>query len=287
MPGRDPDQIWSESVDEGQRRLARRPLGLAATGLVGGIDVMLGVMALAVVSGALAVSLPEQIAHVGGSLFFGIAFVLILVGRSELFTENFLVPIAALLRGRGRAADLAVLWTVTMVGNVVGILLLAAILTRAGLVPPEALAAAGILADTFASRDLAAAFLSAVVAGTTMTLLTWMSEAVELDVSRIMLALMIGFVLAVPSLNHAVVSVGEMAFGLLAGTSDKATWTDLAQNFPVAVAGNLVGGLGFVTLARILQIRGEPGNAPDEDTAAPLPHDDSPAGAPLRMGGDR
>jgi formate/nitrite transporter FocA (FNT family) len=273
MPGRGPDEIWSDSVDEGERRLGRRPLGLAATGVVGGIDVMLGVMALTVVSGALAVSLPEQIAHIGGSLFFGIAFVLILVGRSELFTENFLVPVAALLRGRGRAADLAVLWTVTMVGNVAGILLLAAILTRAGLVPPEALTAAGTVADTFASRDLVAAFLSAVVAGTTMTLLTWLAEAVELDISRIALALIIGFVLAVPSLNHAVVSVGEMAFGLLAGTPHKATWTDLAQNFPVAVAGNLVGGLGFVTLARILQIRGEPGNHPAEDTAAPLPHD--------------
>ncbi len=229
MPGRDPDEIWS------------------------------------------------QIAHVAGSLFFGIAFVLILVGRSELFTENFLVPVAALMRGRGRTGDLAVLWTVTMAGNLGGILLLAAILTRAGLVPPEALTAAGTLADTFASRDLVAAFLSAVVAGTTMTLLTWLSEAVELDISRIALALVMGFVLAVPSLNHAVVSVGEMAFGVLAGTSDKATWTDIAQNFPVAVAGNLVGGLGFVTLARILQIRGEPENAPEDGSAAPLPHDHAPA----------
>ena len=273
MPGRDPDEIWSESVEEGERRLARRPLGLAATGVVGGIDVMLGIMAMTVVSGALAISLPEQIAHVAGSLFFGVAFVLILVGRSELFTENFLVPIAALLRGRGRARDLAVLWTVTMAGNLAGILLLAAILTRAGLVPPDALDAAGTLADTFASRDIVAAFLSAVVAGTTMTLLTWLSEAVELDMSRIALALLMGFLLAVPSLNHAVVSVGEMSFGVLAGTSHKATWTDLAQNFPVAVAGNLVGGLGFVTLARILQIRGEPDNAPHEGTAAPLPQD--------------
>jgi formate-nitrite transporter family protein len=273
MPGRDPDEIWSESVDEGERRLGRRPTGLAATGVVGGIDVMLGIMAMTVVSGALAASLPEEIAHVGGSLFFGIAFVLILVGRSELFTENFLVPIAALLRRRGRPVDLAVLWTVTMAGNLVGIVVLAAILTRAGLVPPSALTAAGTLADTFANRDLVAAFLSAVVAGTTMTLLTWLSEAVELDISRIVLALLMGFLLAVPSLNHAVVSVGEMSFGILAGTSDKATWTDLAQNFPVAVAGNLVGGLGFVTLARILQIRGEPDNAPEEDTAAPLPRE--------------
>ncbi len=257
MSGRDPDEIWDESVEEGERRLTRKPLGLAATGAIGGVDVMLGVMALAVVSGALAVAVPQQIAHVGGSLVFGIGFVFLIVGRSELFTENFLVPIAALLRGHGSIAALARLWSITMVANLLGIFVLALIFTRAGLVPPEALDAAGTMADTFAQRDIVAAFLSAIVAGTAMTLFTWLTLSVELDIARIALALLVGFVLAAPSLNHAIVGFGEMAFGLLADTQDRATWTDLAQNFPVSVIGNLVGGMGFVTLARVLQVRGE------------------------------
>jgi formate/nitrite transporter FocA (FNT family) len=258
MSGRDPNEIWNASVEEGERRLARRPVGLAATGVVGGVDVMLGVMALSVVSGALAVSLPEQIAHVGGSLVFGIGFVFLVIGRAELFTENFLVPIAGLARGRTRPARLLLLWGVTAVANLVGILALAAIFTRAGLVPPEALDAAGKMADTFAQRDFVSALLSAIVAGTAMTLFTWMTHAVERDSARILIALLVGFVLAAPSLNHAIVGVGEMAFGLLADTQEKATWTDLAQNFPVSVLGNLIGGLGFVTFFRILQVQGEP-----------------------------
>jgi formate/nitrite transporter FocA (FNT family) len=258
MSGRDPDEIWEQSAQEGRRRLSRGPAGMVATGLVGGVDVMLGVMALTVVSGALAVSLPEQIAHVGGSLVFGIGLVLLVVGRSELFTENFLVPVAGMLRGRSGVSDVLRLWGTTMLANLVGLLIVAAILTRAGLVPPETLDAAGALADTFAERNLVSAFLSAVLAGTTMTLFIWLTHAVERDSARVLIAMLIGFLLAVPSLNHAVVSVGEMAFGLLAGTPEKATWTDLAQNFPVAILGNLVGGLGFVTLARAMQVRGEP-----------------------------
>ena len=258
MTGRDPDEIWGQSAEEGQRRLSRGPVGMAATGFVGGVDVMLGVMALTVVSGALAVSLPEEIAHVGGSLVFGIGLVLLVVGRSELFTENFLVPIAGVIRGRSGPTDVLRLWGATMLANLVGLLIVAAILTRAGLVPPETLDAAGKLADTFAERDIVAAFLSAVLAGTTMTLLTWVTHAAERDSARVLIAMLIGFLLAVPSLNHAVVSVGEMSFGLFAGTTEKATWTDLAQNFPVAVVGNLLGGLAFVTLARALQVRGEP-----------------------------
>ncbi len=258
MSGRNPDEIWDESVEEGERRLSRGTVALVATGLVGGVDVMLGVMALAVVSGALAVSLPEQIAHIGGSLFFGIGLVLLIVGRSELFTENFLIPVGAVLRGKRRIVDLLRLWGITMVANATAILVLALMLTTAGLVPPETLDAAGKMADTFAERDFVAALLSAIVAGTTMTLLTWLTHATERDTGRILVALLIGFVLAAPTLNHAIVSVGEMAFGLFADTPEKATWTDLAQNFPVAVLGNLIGGLGFVTLMRVLQVRGEP-----------------------------
>jgi formate/nitrite transporter FocA (FNT family) len=259
MSGRDPDEIWQTSVEEGDRRLRRGYLSLASTGAVGGIDVMVGVLALTVVSGALAVSLPEQIAHVGGSLFFGIGFVMLIVGRSELFTENFLVPISAMLRGPERSVgDLARLWSVTMGANLVALFVMAAVFTRAGLVPPETLKAAGSMADTFASRDFVSALLSAIVAGAIMTLFTWLTHAVELDISRIALALLIGFVLAAPSLNHAIVGFGEVVFGLLAGTPEKATWTDLAQNFPTAVLGNLIGGLGFVTVLRAMQVRGEP-----------------------------
>jgi lipase chaperone LimK len=66
----------------------------------------------------------------------------------------------------------------------VGLLIVSAMLTRAGLVPPETLDAAGAIADTFAERDLIGAFLSAVLAGTTMTLFTWLTHAAERDSAR-------------------------------------------------------------------------------------------------------
>ncbi|CAA9554422.1 MAG: hypothetical protein AVDCRST_MAG79-2964 [uncultured Thermoleophilia bacterium] len=272
MSGRNPSEIWDETVDEGERRLRRGTAGLLSTGIFGGVDVMLAVLALTVVTGALSVALPEQIAHIGGSLFFGIGLVTLVIGRSELFTENFLVPVGTVLRRRASVLDLARLWAVTMAGNLIGLAVLAAMLTRAGLVPPETWEAAGTLADTIDERNLLAAFLSAVLAGTVMTLFTWVAHAVELDVSRIALAMLIGFLLAAPSLNHAIVAAGEVTFGVLAGTAAAADWGTLAWNIPVSVVGNLAGGLGFVTLARLLQARGEPG-APDssgEDGKGPV-----------------
>ena len=252
-------EVWDESVHEGERRVDRTTAALLATGLVGGVDVMLGILALVVLSGGLQSVMPHETAHALASAAFGIGFVFIVVGRSELFTENFLVPVSTVAHGRRSPASLLRLWGLTLAGNLVGLVILAAILSRAGLVPPSALDAAGRLAATFADRDWVAALLSGVVAGTVMTLLTWLAHAAGDDVTaKILIALTVGFVLAAPSLNHAVVSFGEISFGIFAGRGH-ASWLDLAQNFPLAVAGNLAGGLGLVTAMRAIQVRGEPG----------------------------
>lgn len=258
MASRDPAAIWQESVDEGERRVTRSLAGLLATGIVGGLDVMLGIVGLTVVSGAFEAVLPEESAHVVGSLAFGIGFVLLIVGRSELFTENFLVPITTVISTRRRLGSVIRLWAGTLVGNLLALIGLAALLSHAGLVPPSALDSASSLAETFAQRDFLSALFSAIVAGALMTLLTWLAHAADSDVSRMGIAFLIGFLLAAPSLNHAVVSVGEMAFGLFANRGS-AEWIDLAQNFPVAVLGNLIGGMAFVTATRLVQVRGEPG----------------------------
>ncbi len=58
-------------------------------------------------TGALAAVMPESSAHVLGSLTFGIGFVFLTVGRAELFTENFLIPVAAVFCGRAALRDAA------------------------------------------------------------------------------------------------------------------------------------------------------------------------------------
>ncbi len=263
MSGPDPEQIWESSLDEGERRIRRRPLELASTGVVGGFDVMIGILALVLVSGALTSVMPEKTAHVIGSLVFGIGFVFIVIGRSELFTENFLIPIAAVIERRGSPGRLARMWTITGVANLVGLTIVSFLFATDGVLEPAAREAAGKVADTFAQRGLLAAFLSALVAGTVMTLFTWMNQAVDRDVTRLLIALLVGFVLAAPSLNHAIVGFGEMLFGIASGTT-AAGVGDLFRNLAIAVVGNLIGGVGAVTFTRLVQAR-----APKSDKPTP------------------
>jgi formate/nitrite transporter FocA (FNT family) len=262
VSGRSPQEVWQSGVEEGDRRLGRTVPGLGATGFAGGVEILFGIIVMAVTTAAFTPTLGEQGAHVLGSLAFGVGFVLITIGRAELFTENFLIPVSAVYAGRNTVARLLLMWGVTLVFNLVGLALFAGLFSVDGVLDAETLKTAGTLADTYAQRDWLPALLSAVAAGTVMTLFTWVIAAAEDATARVVLALLIGFVLGAPSLNHAVVSFGEIGFGLFAGTADADAW-DLVRNLLLAIPGNLVGGVGLVFATRLMQARGEPGTDVD------------------------
>src|SRR3954468_16326334 len=80
-------ETFQRTVDEGEHRLTRSWPGLLSTGLVGGLDVGVGVLGLLLVKEATGSVLLAGFA-------FGIGFIALTRAQSELFTENFLVPVA-------------------------------------------------------------------------------------------------------------------------------------------------------------------------------------------------
>ena len=252
-----PRDIWDRGFAEGERRMKRALLGQASTGLLGGFDVMFGLAIVFTLSGALLAVTTEEISHAIGALPFGIAFVFLTIGRSELFTENFLVPVGAYFAGRGSARDLGRMWMLTLIFNMVGIAIIAALLTVDGVLPASAFEAAGYLGDKFVDRGLAAALVSAILAGIAITLYTWLTLAATSDLAKVVIALLIGYVLLLPVLNHAMVSFGEITLAVFSGATDTTLW-DVAWRMGVAVVGNTIGGIGFVTITRLVQVSGEP-----------------------------
>jgi formate/nitrite transporter FocA (FNT family) len=189
---------------------------------------------------------------VAGAVGFGIGFVFVVVGKSELFTENFLVPIAGLERSRGSVLKLLELWVGTLVLNIAGGVLLAVILTSHGILWHGSGAAVRRLTHHLVGYGTWTGFLSAIVAGALMTLMTWFVEgAAESGGIRIVMAWITAALIALGTFNHAIVSTIEIFFGIRYGAG--ATWTQLFENLGVAVGGNLVGGLALVTFVRSAQ----------------------------------
>lgn len=141
MPGRPPTEIWEEGIDEGERRLKRDWSALAATGFSGGVDILFGVLAFAVVTGALTSVLPKETAAVLASVALGVGFAFVVIGRAELFTENFLIPVGTVFAGRASAVSLLRLWGISLVVNFAGIAAVAALLSVAGVLDSSTLKA--------------------------------------------------------------------------------------------------------------------------------------------------
>jgi formate-nitrite transporter family protein len=252
---REPQEIYKRTAEEGQRRLERGFFELAATSFVAGIDVVFGVIALGVTNHLVSVRGGPELADLAGSIAFGIAFVFIIVGRSELFTENFLVPIAGLdPRARRSWLKLAELWTVSPVLNLVGAFVLILIVTTNGVLPEGTGAALGNVIQKIDENDVASAFMSAVAAGALITLMTWMVEGVRHLGVNVVCAWVMGALLALGHLNHVIVVTIEYMFGIRYGAD--VGWEDAVSNFGVAAVGNVVGGVLFVTLTRIGQATG-------------------------------
>src|SRR3954447_187655 len=106
-------ETFDRTVEEGVYRIERSTQSLLATGMVGGLDVAMGVFALLLVK-------EETKSDVAAALAFTIGFIALTLANSELFTENFLVPIAAVAARRGRWPNVLRLWGGTAVPTLRG-----------------------------------------------------------------------------------------------------------------------------------------------------------------------
>jgi len=239
------EEAFDRLVSEGRDRLARPLLPLAATGFVGGIDVGVGVLAFLVVDHQ--TGQPLLAAAV-----FPVGFIALLLARSELFTENFLVPVTARVAGHGSWWQLLRLWLVTLAANLAGGLVMAGLIAVA---LPDLHPVAAELGRHYATLGQSWRSLAlAVLAGIVITLLTRMQHASDDLGPKLVAAVAMAFVLVAAQLFHSVLDSIFMFTGLLGGQA-RYTWADWARALAWSALGNLIGGVGLVTSIRLLRAR--------------------------------
>ena len=234
---------FESTVQEGEQRLNRSWPALFATGAVGGIDVSLGVLGLLLVDQATG-------SKVAGALAFGIGFLALTLANSELFTEDFLVPIVAIVARRASPLALVRLWGGTLLTNLLGGWVMMGIVMLA---LPELHTPSITLGNAFVKEGISvASFGSAVLGGAIITLMTWMERGTPSVSGKMVAAVSAAFLLAAGHLNHAIVASLEMFAALHAGASfTYLTWLGLLGWYSL---GNLVGGIGLVTVLRLVQV---------------------------------
>lgn len=239
------DETFSRIVEEGEARLGRRVSAMFVTGAMAGVEVGLGVLALLVVD-------ERTKDPLLGAIAFSIGFLALVLGHSELFTEGFLVPVMTVAARRAPLDSLARLWLLTLLGNLLaGWLVTWLFATGFPTLAHEALTTATPFIDAgMGPRSIALGLL----AGAAMTLMTRMQHGTESVPARLAASVAIAFAVSGFPLFHSILDSlviftalheGQAPFGYL----DWLGWLGWA------VLWNVIGGVGLVTLMRIVRSR--------------------------------
>ncbi|MBE1513694.1 formate/nitrite transporter family protein [Nesterenkonia halotolerans] len=237
-------ESFDNTVHEGAERLQRTFRAMLITGLFGGMEVGLGVMAYLAV-------LHETDNHLLAGLAFGIGLVAILLAHSELFTEDFLMPIAAVVSREGSIVQLCKLWGGTLVANLVGGWVFMWLVMQAF---PEWESTVRESAAHFLDAPFSLQTMSlAILGGMIITLLTRMQQGTDSDPARIIAAVGAGFLLAGLQLFHSILDslliFGAMQTGADIPFLEWLTW------FGFTLLFNILGGVGLVTALRLVRTK--------------------------------
>jgi formate/nitrite transporter FocA (FNT family) len=153
------------------------------------------------------------------------------------------------LNGRATVGDLARLWVVVYVANIIGAAAFAALAVQIGpalgVIDPRAF---GEIARRMADHPGPVIFASAVLAGWLMGLLSWLVAAGRDTISQVVLVWLIATVIGLAGLHHVVVGSVEVLAGVF--SRQGVTLADYGHFLLWATLGNAVGGSFFVALIK-------------------------------------
>ncbi len=242
-------QILRHEIAEGADALDRSLCALSLSGLSAGLDVGFSLFLMAVVTTLAAGAFPELVVRLLTANMYAVGFIFVVLGRSELFTEQTTLAVMPVLSGKARPAALARLWAVVYAANLAGAAAFAAMAARVGpalgVIEPRAF---GELARAMTQHPGWVIFASAVLAGWLMGLLSWLVAAARDTISQIALVWLITTVIGLCRLHHVVLGTVEVLSGVFAGQGVGVA--DYGRFLFFATLGNAVGGSVFVALIK-------------------------------------
>lgn len=233
---------FDNTVTEGAERLTRTWRALVITGLFGGIDVGVGILAYLAVKEATGSDLLAGAA-------FGFGLLALQLAHSELFTENFLVPIYAVVSRHSTWLQLGRFWTVTLLTNLLGGWLFTWFVVAGFPQFHDTLekSARQYLEGGLTLESAALALL----AGSTITLGTRMAQGSGSEVVHTFIALIDGLLVVGLGMLHGALN-SAIIFGAMHAGAD-ISYTDWLLWMLWVIPLNMVGGLVVITLPRLVR----------------------------------
>jgi formate/nitrite transporter FocA (FNT family) len=235
-------QIYIQVSRIAKGELARPNKALAVSGLVGGLTMGLTALGISTVTAALGHSPSAQFV---AYLLYPLGFMAVILGRSQLFTENTLYPVALILAERRHFLGTLRLWSVVFPTNIAGALLFALLCARTGALQPQILSAMTQFGITAASVPWSHVFWSGVVGGWIIAMVAWLVSGSHSITGSVALIWSLTFIVGLGHFAHCVATSGEILAAVLSNQLSALSY--LKWLLP-ATCGNILGGVLLVTL---------------------------------------
>lgn len=200
---------------------------------------------------------PESIAHPLASAAYPVGFIFVIMGRSELFTENTLEPIIPLLHKRNveTLRKMLRMWGLLIVGNLVGALIFAWLIGDTIMVESSLQPTMQKVAAESTSGGFGEVFYKAIFGGWLIALLAWLLASTVDTIAQLFLIWVTTVPIAAFHFRHSIAGSVEAFYRAVTGT---AGWGEMLGGFVVpALLGNAVGGVLLVALFNYAQVAEE------------------------------
>lgn len=261
----DPDQERVENAEglmsrhifevirrEGLEELERPSLSLMWSGVAAGLMISLSVLGEAIFR----TYLPDaEWAYLVENLGYSLGFLVVILGRMQLFTENTITTVLPVVHNpsRRRIVQVTKLWAIVLAANVVGCFAVAFLFAHTSAIPPELLPAIESLSRHATGFGALEGFQRAIPAGVLVAAIVWMLPGS--DGFDFFVILTFTWLIAAGDFTHIVAGSVEMAFLIWQGMLP--VEEAIFGFFLPVLAGNVLGGTAIFALISFGQVRHE------------------------------
>lgn len=241
--------VYKAILKEGEEELSRPSSALFWSGLAAGLSMGFSMIA----EGLLHAYLPDTywrplVAKFG----YSAGFLIVILGRQQLFTENTLTPILPMLQRKAVATmgNVLRLWIVVLIANLLGALIVALVAARTNAFDPHVREAFAEIGNKAMENGFATTLLRGIFAGWLIALMVWLLPFAE--TARVWVIIFIAYLVGLGQFSHII--AGAVETFTLAAMAQK-PWLNVLGSYIVpTLIGNILGGVSLVATLNHAQV---------------------------------
>jgi formate/nitrite transporter FocA (FNT family) len=243
---------------EGEEELERSTAALVWSGLAAGLSMGFSFL----MEGLLSLHIPEADWKPLVTKFgYCMGFLIVILGRQQLFTENTLTPVLHLLHCRNlhTLMQTARLWGTVLAANLAGAAIFAMLMHATGYFQSDLQVELAAIAAKANASGFVATALSGLFAGWLIALMLWLLPFAE--TGRVTIIILVTYVIGLGQFAHIIAGSVSAFYVLMAGETSLVLF--LTRFLVPTLLGNIVGGVAFVAAINHAQV--DPDSCRDEE----------------------